>query len=80
MATHLTITTELTTGQTETLSHEWLGWDLEAAASVMRAKHHVFGGGLTYDLPLGERHREAGIVRVTHEWTDRGRAALGTVS
>lgn len=80
MTTRLTITTEFTTGKTETLSHEWLGWELEAAASVMRAQHHVDGGGMVYDLPLSARHREAGIVRVTHEWTDLDRTVAGAES
>ncbi|MDN5686199.1 MAG: hypothetical protein L0G94_05860 [Brachybacterium sp.] len=80
MTTRLTITTEFTTGKTERLSHEWLGWELEAAASVMRAQHHVDGGGMVYDLPLGARHREADIVRVTHEWTDLDRAVAGAES
>lgn len=34
----------------------------------MRAPRHV-GEGLVYDLPLDESYREAGIVRVTHEWS-----------
>lgn len=77
MTTCLRITTEFTTGKTETISHEWLSWELEAAASVMRAQHHLVVGGMTYDLPLNARHREVGIVRVTHEWTDYDRAASG---
>lgn len=70
MTAQLKITTELIDGSAETLTHTWLGWDVDVAASITRAKRHVVGGGMTYDLPLGDRHREAGIVRVTHEWTD----------
>src|SRR5699024_12025499 len=77
MATHLTITTEFNTGQIGSRSHEWLGWDLEVAASVMRARRHVAGGGLTYDLPVDDWRCEAGIVRVTHKWTSREQVALG---
>lgn len=80
MAAQLRITTTFAAGQTESLSHEWPGWDVEAAASVMRAQHHVAGGGMTYDLPLDERHQVAGIVRVTHEWTDRDRGASEVAS
>jgi len=80
MATHLTITTEFNTGQIGSRSHEWLGWDLEVAASVMRARRHVAGGGLTYDLPVDDWRCEAGIVRVTHKWTSREQVALGAAS
>ena len=80
MTARLTITTEFTAGVTETLMHEWPGWDLEVAASVMRAQTHALGGGLAYGLPLDQRHRDAGIVRVTHEWTDPDHAASGPVS
>lgn len=80
MAAQLRNTTEFNIGRTETLSHERLGWGLEAAASVMRAKHHVFGGGLIYALPLVQKHREAGIVSVAHECTYRGRGAMEVAS
>lgn len=80
MAAQLKITTEFVDGNVETLTHGWPGWDVDVAASVMRAKHHVFGGGFTYDLPLNQRHREDGMVGVTHEWTDYDRAASGAAS
>ncbi|GAA1490949.1 hypothetical protein [Brachybacterium sacelli] len=73
MTTHLKITTVFKGERTETRGSDWPGWDLEAAASVMRAQHRVDGGGLVYDLPVGGRHREAGIVRVVHEWSDSER-------
>lgn len=44
MAAQLKITTEFVDGNVETLTHGWPGWDVDVAASVMRAKHHVFGG------------------------------------
>jgi len=80
MTARLTITTGFNTGGTETLTHGWPGWDMEVAASVMRVQTHALGGGLIYDLPLGQRHHEAGIVRISHEWTDPDRAATGAVS
>lgn len=63
MTAQLKITTELIDGSAETLTHTWLGWDVDVAASITRAKRRVIGGGMTYDLSLGDRHREAGIVR-----------------
>lgn len=80
MAAQLKITTVFKGGRTETQVSDWPGWDLKAAASVMRAQHHAVGGRRTYELPLDQRHREAGIVRVTHEWADYDRAASGVAS
>lgn len=69
MTTHLKIMTVFEDGHVETLDHDWPGWNFDAAASVMRAQRHAAGGGRVYDLPLDERHRDARIVRVTHEWS-----------
>lgn len=75
MTAHLKITTVFDDGGPETLDSDWPGWDLEAAASVMRAQNRVEGGGLVYDLPAGSDNRDSGIVRVVHEWSDSERAA-----
>lgn len=78
--TRLTITAEFTTGHVETLAHEWPGWNVDVAVSVLRAQSHVSGGKTIYELPRDERLRVAAILRVTHEWTDRDRAAEGAAS
>lgn len=74
MTTNLSITTVFADGRVEHTGHDWPGWDLKAAASMKREQHWAERGGLVYDLLLCGRHREAGIVRVVHMWSDSGRA------
>lgn len=80
MTTQLRITTVFESGRIETQEHAWPGWQLEVAASVMRARRHVSGGGLVYDLPLTERHLETGIIRQTHEWIDAAELVMAAGS
>ncbi|MCG7309705.1 MULTISPECIES: hypothetical protein [Brachybacterium] len=70
MTTHLKITTVYADGYTEMHDQDWPGWNLEAAASVMRARRCVATGGLRYDLPLTDRQLEVGIIRQHHEWSN----------
>ena len=45
MTTHLKDTTVFEAGQVERLDHDWQGWDVDAAALVMRAQRNASGAG-----------------------------------